>query len=101
MRLENVKASNNLEDRIGPNRPLNDVFGDIVFRLFYPVLGGLGNTVSPAENDAYVARARKYKKADFNDSIVNYTPEEQKLMREQGFGLDDIHVMRSYKKGRR
>jgi hypothetical protein len=99
VRLENVKGSKNFVDKTvwGPT----DYFHDAMFRLLYPFMsmaGATGTAIDPRVNDAYVARARKYKPTDLKDSITNYTPEEQKLMREQGFGLEDIQVMRDYKR---
>lgn len=57
--------------------------------------------ISPWDNDEYIRRRdslpKRSTKELMNDSITKYSPEEQKLIRENGFGIQDILVMRQYK----
>lgn len=99
-RLKNTKPSGNFEDRTVPG--LSDQFHNMMFRLLYPIAKAISpgngfNQISPEANDAYVRRAQTYS----DENWKTFNDEEKKLIQDNGFSMDDIQVMRDYRKAQR
>ena len=66
-------------------------------------LWGLVNKDKVANNNAFVRRNRNstHARQIQNMTVSDFTPEEWRLVKENGFGLDDILVMRKFNRSGR
>lgn len=76
----------------------------MVYRLMFPFLEITDPAKNPVNNDEYLRDAQKNRASDPTDymkkTVTDWTPEEWKRVKEDGFSFQDVEAMRQYRKRR-
>jgi hypothetical protein len=102
--LSRVKPSKNFEDRIANPRLWEDKISPVIYRLMFPFLGINDPAKNPMNNDEYLRQARNRVANDPTDymkkTVNDWTPEEWKRVKDDGFSFQDVEAMRQYRRQR-
>jgi hypothetical protein len=99
-KLDNVKPSTNFEDKTYGLGALKSKLDQYIYKALWNLYPGFADEarasgqVSPSENEDYIRSHSKGPSPLSKMTVNDFTPDEWSRVKNQGFSLEDILVMR-------